>query len=100
MLSFECDNIDDDITAADGRAPVYELGDIIVAPDVAARQSTEFGNSFEQEVSLLIVTGFSPVRLRSHRGRGGRGHGGRERELLTAWTEPRPARCLREPLSA
>ena len=58
VLSFECDNIDDDITAADGPScPVYELGDIIVAPDVAARQSTEFGNSFEQEVSLLIVHG-------------------------------------------
>ena len=58
VLSFECDNIDDDITAADGPScPVYELGDIIIAPDVAARQSTEFGNSFEQEVSLLIVHG-------------------------------------------
>ena len=31
VLSFECDNIDDDITAADGPScPVYELGDIIV----------------------------------------------------------------------
>ena len=41
VLSFECDNIDDDITAADGPScPVYELGDIIIAPDVAARQST------------------------------------------------------------
>ena len=32
VLSFECDNIADDMTAADGEGcPVYELGDIIIA---------------------------------------------------------------------
>ena len=47
VLSFECDNIADDMTAADGEGcPVYELGDIIIAPDVAATQAEEYGNSF------------------------------------------------------
>ncbi|MCI9261005.1 rRNA maturation RNase YbeY [uncultured Adlercreutzia sp.] len=58
VLSFECDNIADDITAADGPAcPLYELGDVIIAPDVAEAQSQEYGNSLEQEVSLLLVHG-------------------------------------------
>ena len=58
VLSFECDNIADDMTAADGpNCPLYELGDIIIAPDVAAAQADEYGNSFEQEISLLLVHG-------------------------------------------
>ncbi|WP_300629064.1 rRNA maturation RNase YbeY [uncultured Adlercreutzia sp.] len=58
VLSSECDNIADDITAADGPAcPLYELGDVIIAPDVAEAQSQEYGNSLEQEVSLLLVHG-------------------------------------------
>ena len=100
VLSFECDNIDDDITAADGPScPVYELGDIIIAPDVAARQSTEFGNSFEQ-VAAHRARASAPVRLRSHRGRGGRGHGGPRARAAHGLDRARPARCLREPLSA
>ena len=89
VLSFECDNIDDDITAADGPScPVYELGDIIVAPDVAARQSTEFGNSFEQEVSLLIVHGLLHLCGYDHIvDEEAEVMEARERELLTAWTE-------------
>ena len=89
VLSFECDNIDDDITAADGPScPVYELGDIIVAPDVAARQSTEFGNSFEQEGSLLIVHGLLHLCGYDHIvDEEAEVMEARERELLTAWTE-------------
>ena len=102
VLSFECDNIDDDITAADGPScPVYELGDIIVAPDVAARQSTEFGNSFEQEVSLLIVHGLLHLCGYDHIvDEEAEVMEARERELLTAWTatcplSPRTAERLR-----
>lgn len=89
VLSFECDNIDDDITAADGPScPVYELGDIIIAPDVAARQSTEFGNSFEQEVSLLIVHGLLHLCGYDHIvDEEAEVMETRERELLTAWAE-------------
>ena len=89
VLSFECDNIDDDITAADGPScPVYELGDIIIAPDVATRQSTEFGNSFEQEVSLLIVHGLLHLCGYDHIvDEEAEVMEARERELLTAWTE-------------
>lgn len=55
VLSFECDNLDDGFTTdAD---EVYCLGDIIIAPDVAYRQSMEFGNTYEEELALLLVHG-------------------------------------------
>ena len=37
--------------------PVFELGDVIIAPDVASRQMREFGTTFEEEISLLLVHG-------------------------------------------
>lgn len=58
VLSFECDNVADEFSSsafADGS--VYELGDVIIAPDVAARQTLEFGTTFEEEISLLLVHG-------------------------------------------
>lgn len=55
VLSFECDNLDDDFPVPDGE--VYELGDIVIAPDVAARQAAEMGNGFLDEVDMLVVHG-------------------------------------------
>ena len=89
VLSFECDNISDDMTAADGPAcPIYELGDIIIAPDVAARQADEYGNSFEQEISLLLVHGLLHLCGYDHiTDDEAEVMEGREKELLTAWSE-------------
>lgn len=58
VLSFECDGLDDgfDDPAACAGEPL-QLGDVIIAPDVARRQSERFGHSFEAEVSLLLVHG-------------------------------------------
>lgn len=56
VLSFECDNIDDEFAPAGDDEP-YELGDIVIAPDVAQRQTAEFGTTFSDELSLLIVHG-------------------------------------------
>ena len=57
VLSFECDNLDDgfDMPGVDD-AP-YELGDIVIAPDVAEAQAPTYGLSFADEVSLLLVHG-------------------------------------------
>ncbi|MEC4294263.1 rRNA maturation RNase YbeY [Adlercreutzia shanghongiae] len=89
VLSFECDNIADDVTAADGPScPLYELGDIIIAPDVAERQSAEFGNTFEQEISLLVVHGLLHLCGYDHIvDEEAEVMEARERELLTAWAE-------------
>lgn len=56
VLSFECDGVDDEMPAV-GDGEVYELGDIVIAPDVASRQTQEFGTTFEEEISLLLVHG-------------------------------------------
>ena len=56
VLSFECDGASggfDDVAGA----PVFELGDVVIAPDVAERQAREFGTTLEEEVSLLVVHG-------------------------------------------
>ena len=65
VLSFECDGYDDDdwderASAAPtgfGVGGVFELGDIVVAPDVAERQAPEYGLSFADEMSLLVTHG-------------------------------------------
>ena len=58
VLSFECDGADDDLSAMTlVQETVFELGDVVIAPDVAERQTREFGTTFEEEVSLLLVHG-------------------------------------------
>lgn len=58
VLSFECDNLDDEFSCPEGiEEDIYELGDIIIAVDVAERQTKEFGTTFEEEITLLMVHG-------------------------------------------
>ena len=59
VLSFECDGVEDELSdiVPEGFDDVYELGDVVIAPDVAERQTHEFGPTFEQEISLLFVHG-------------------------------------------
>ena len=56
VLSFECDNIPFEGEAIDQNEE-YELGDVIIATDVAIAQTAEFGTTLEEEVSLLITHG-------------------------------------------
>ena len=54
VLSFECDSaFDEDIPADE----TLELGDIILAPQVIARQAPGFGNSPADECRLMLVHG-------------------------------------------
>ena len=55
VLSFECDGFDDDMPVLVDEA--FELGDIVIAPDVAEAQAPEYGLSFAHEMSLLITHG-------------------------------------------
>lgn len=57
VLSFECDGVDDEASSDADEAPMFELGDIVIALDVAERQTHEFGTTLEEEVSLLLVHG-------------------------------------------
>lgn len=89
VLSFECDNIADDVTAADGPScPLYELGDVIIAPDVAEAQAREYGNSLEQEISLLLVHGLLHLCGYDHiQDDEAEVMEAREAELLREWSE-------------
>ena len=54
VLSFECDSaFDEDIPVDE----VLELGDIILAPEVIARQAPGFGNDPADEGRLMFVHG-------------------------------------------
>ena len=55
VLSFECDGFDDDMPVIEDE--IFELGDIVIAPDVAQEQAPTYGLSFEHEMSLLVTHG-------------------------------------------
>ena len=58
VLSFECDNDPMPEEAFDlGEEPVYELGDIVIAVDVAERQTAIYGTTFEREITILTIHG-------------------------------------------
>jgi probable rRNA maturation factor len=55
VLSFESGE-DDESTFGVSEMP-YLLGDVIICPAVALKQAEEYGQSFEQEIALLLVHG-------------------------------------------
>lgn len=57
VLSFECDLDEDDDLMFCADDPVFSLGDVIIAPDVALAQTQTFGTTLAQELSLLLVHG-------------------------------------------
>ena len=57
VLSFECDSIEDEVSAHTAAEQPFELGDIIIAPDIAAAQSSDYGTSVVEELELLLVHG-------------------------------------------
>ena len=82
VLSFECDGFDDDMPIMQDE--VFELGDIVVAPDVAETQAPTYGLSFEHEMSLLITHGLLHLCGYDHmEDEEAREMEARERELLT-----------------
>ena len=58
VLSFECDNdpMPEEALVPD-EEPVYELGDIVIAVDVAERQTAIYGTTFEREITILTIHG-------------------------------------------
>lgn len=88
VLSFECDNVDDDFMpeGQGGEDEPYELGDIVIAPDVAERQTAEFGTTFHDELCLLITHGLLHLCGWDHMtDEEADAMEARERELLTAF---------------
>lgn len=86
VLSFECDGCGDGPDAPEDG--VFELGDVIIAPDVAERQTAEFATTFEEEISLLLVHGLLHLCGYDHIvDEEAEVMEAREKELLTAWSE-------------
>ena len=54
VLSFECDNVPFEDEDVDENVE-YELGDTIIATDVAAANAEKYGSTFEAEITLLIT---------------------------------------------
>lgn len=83
VLSFPIDDVWDypeDVESA----PV--LGDIVIAPDVADKQAPEYGNSFDEEMSLLLVHGILHLLGYDHiDDREAEEMEAREREILAGW---------------
>ena len=60
VLSFECDALNDEFMLYEDdefEEPAITLGDIVIAPDIAAQQCGEYGTTFSQEINLLLVHG-------------------------------------------
>ncbi len=51
VLSFECDSPWD----ADPDDEEIAIGDVVIAPDVVEAQRAQYGTTFEQEASLMLV---------------------------------------------
>ena len=89
VLSFECDNLEDDFAPVSSDAP-YELGDIVIAVDITEQQAPEYGLSFAEEMSLLLTHGLLHLCGYDHLEEGEAAQmEERERELLSAyWNRP------------
>lgn len=88
VLSFECDNLDDVFAAARSEGEPYELGDIVIAPDVAAAQSNDYGTTIVEEFELLLVHGVLHLCGWDHiEDAEAEAMEAREREILGAWRQ-------------
>ena len=86
VLSFECDLDEDEDDPAFASGPIVELGDVIIAPDVAEAQTALYGTTFEQEISLLLVHGLLHLCGYDHVEDGeARIMQARERDILGEW---------------
>lgn len=93
VLSFECDNLDDDFTAISPDEP-YELGDIVIAVDIAERQAPEYGLTFSDEMCLLLTHGLLHLCGYDHmEDDEAREMEARETELLSEFLERPFKRC-------
>ncbi len=85
VLSFACDTeADDDF--GDEESELFELGDVIIAPEVARAQCEEFATTFADELDLLVVHGMLHLLGYDHvRDEDALVMEARERELLSLW---------------
>jgi probable rRNA maturation factor len=82
VLSFECD----DPCAVLGPEEPVMLGDVVIAPEIAETQATEYGHTVEEELNLLLVHGVLHLLGYDHiDNEDAEVMQARERALLVAW---------------
>lgn len=82
VLSFPCD---DPCAVVEPDEPIT-LGDVVIAPDVAATQASELGHTVEEELNLLLVHGVLHLLGYDHESdEDATVMQARERALLDAW---------------
>lgn len=97
VLSFECDGASDEIDMPYVDGMGFELGDIVIAVDVAERQAPGYGMSFADEMSLLITHGLLHLCGYDHMEQDeAEVMEARERELLSAFWDRPFTRCESE----
>lgn len=86
VLSFPCDDPWEGV----GPSGVIVLGDIIIAPDIAAQQAEQLGHTVGEELELLTVHGVLHLLGYDHiddsEAEVMQGH---ERDILSAWRSER-----------
>jgi probable rRNA maturation factor len=82
VLSFPCD----DPCAVLGPGEPVTLGDVVIAPEVAEAQASEYGHTVEEELNLLLVHGVLHLLGYDHEDDAeAEAMQVRERSLLIAW---------------
>ncbi len=83
VLSFGCD----DPCAVLGPDEPVTLGDVVIAPEIALAQATEYGHTVEEELNLLLVHGVLHLLGYDHEADEDAGAmQARERAILLAWS--------------
>ncbi|MCL1798495.1 MAG: rRNA maturation RNase YbeY [Eggerthellaceae bacterium] len=86
VLSFECDGT----PGSEPGGAAYLLGDVVIAPDVAACQAQEFSTGFAEEVSLLLVHGLLHLCGHDHQEENeAQGMEDLEGDILGTWAQQR-----------
>ena len=82
VLSFPCD---DPCSVVEPDEPIA-IGDVILAPEVAEAQATEYGHTVEEELNLLVVHGVLHLLGYDHEvDEAAAAMQERERVILSAW---------------
>lgn len=82
VLSFPCD---EPCAVVDPGEPIA-IGDVIIAPEVAEAQATEYGHTVEEELNLLVVHGVLHLLGYDHEADDeATAMQERERVILSAW---------------
>ena len=57
VLSFICDELEDYLQEDPNMEQTFAIGDVIIATEIAKKQTKEYGTTLEEELSILMIHG-------------------------------------------